>query len=378
MRMEKTVIDNRQRTIVRASIIGILANVFLAGFKAVVGLFSHSIAIVLDAVNNLSDALSSLVTIIGARLSGKEADRKHPFGYGRIEYLSALVISIIVLYAGVTSLVESVKKIVVPQTPEYSTVSLVIVGVAVFVKIALGLFVKTTGQRVNSDSLVNSGKDALLDSVISTSTLVAALVFTFFGVSLEAWLGAIISIIIIKAGGDMLSDTISKILGEPGDVKLVQEIKHTVSSFPEVKGAYDLVLHNYGPDVYNGSIHVEVEDDCEITRLDELNRQIVDKVYEEHSVMLTAVGVYSVNTKDSEVIELRNKIRELVLAHKYAKQVHGFYYSPKEAYVRFDVVVSFDAPSRKDVYNEIVEDLKKTYPQLRFMVSMDMDYGEII
>jgi cation diffusion facilitator family transporter len=378
MRMEKTVIDNRQRTIVRASIIGILANVFLAGFKAVVGLFSHSIAIVLDAVNNLSDALSSLVTIIGARLSGKEADRKHPFGYGRIEYLSALVISIIVLYAGVTSLVESVKKIVVPQTPEYSTVSLVIVGVAVFVKIALGLFVKTTGQRVNSDSLVNSGKDALLDSVISTSTLVAALVFTFFGVSLEAWLGAIISIIIIKAGGDMLSDTISKILGEPGDVKLVQEIKRTVSSFPEVKGAYDLVLHNYGPDVYNGSIHVEVEDDCEITRLDELNRQIVDKVYEEHSVMLTAVGVYSVNTKDSEVIELRNKIRELVLAHKYAKQVHGFYYSPKEAYVRFDVVVSFDAPSRKDVYNEIVEDLKKTYPQLRFMVSMDMDYGEII
>ena len=378
MSEKKAVTDNREQIIVRTSIIGILANVFLAGFKAAVGILSNSIAIVLDAVNNLSDALSSLVTIIGAKLSGKEADKKHPFGYGRIEYLSSLVISVIVLYAGVTSLVESIKKIISPQLPDYSTASLIIVGVAVFVKIALGLFVKTTGQKVNSDSLVNSGKDALLDSVISTSTLVAALVFMFAGISLEAWLGAIISIIIIKAGADMLSDTISKILGEPGDVKLIQDIKRTVSSFPEVSGAYDLVLHNYGPDIYNGSIHVEVADDCLITRLDELNREIVEKVYAEHNVMLTAVGVYSVNTKDKDVVELRNKIRDQVMAHKFVKGVHGFYYSKKDSYARFDVVISFDAKSRKAVFDEVMEELHKNYPDINFVVAMDMDYGEII
>ena len=378
MRMSNAVTDNRQRTIVRTSIIGILANIFLAGFKATIGIFSNSIAIVLDAVNNLSDALSSLVTIIGAKLSGKEADKKHPFGYGRIEYLSALVIAMIVLYAGVTSFVESVKKIVNPELPEYSTVSLVIVGVAVLVKIVLGLFVKATGKKVNSDSLINSGKDALLDSVISFSTLVAALIFMFAGISLEAWLGAIISLIIIKAGCDMLADTISKILGEPGDVKLVQDIKRTVSSFDEVKGAYDLVLHNYGPDVYNGSIHIEVEDNCPVTRLDELNRQIIEKVMQEHDVLLMAVGVYSVNTKDQDVIDLRNKIRDQVLSHQFAKQIHGFYYSKKDNYIRFDVVISFDAESRKAVYQEIVEDLQKTYPDTNFVVAMDMDYGEII
>ena len=141
---------NRDRTIIRTSVIGILANVLLAAFKAVVGLTFNSIAIVMDAVNNLSDAASSVITIVGTKLAGKEADRKHPFGYGRIEYLSAVLISLLVLYAGVTALVESVKKIIRPDTPDYSAVSLVIVAVAVVVKLLLGRYVKGVGKRVNS------------------------------------------------------------------------------------------------------------------------------------------------------------------------------------------------------------------------------------
>ncbi|MBO7540584.1 MAG: cation diffusion facilitator family transporter, partial [Bacteroidales bacterium] len=167
---------NREQVIVRTSVVGILANVALAAFKAFVGFLSNSIAVVLDAVNNLTDALSSVITIVGTKLAGKPADRKHPFGYGRVEYLSTLVIAIIILYAGITAMVESVKKIITPDTPDYSTVSLVIIAVAVVVKVVLGLYVKSTGQRVNSDSLVASGKDALMDSIISLSTLVAAVV----------------------------------------------------------------------------------------------------------------------------------------------------------------------------------------------------------
>ena len=178
--------SDRDKKIIRTSVIGILANVFLAAFKAVVGLTSNSIAIVMDAVNNLSDAASSVITIVGTKLAGREADRKHPFGYGRIEYLSAMVISLLVLYAGVTALTESIKKIIHPDVPDYSAVALIIVAVGVVTKILLGRYVKRVGESVHSDSLVNSGEDATLDSIISASTLVAAAIYLIFHVSLEA------------------------------------------------------------------------------------------------------------------------------------------------------------------------------------------------
>ena len=376
-KMKNSETENRSKIIVRTSVIGIMANIFLAAFKAGIGLISHSIAITLDAVNNLSDALSSVITIVGTKLAGRESDKKHPFGYGRIEYLSSLIIAVIVLYAGITSFVESFKKIITPTAPEYSAASLVIVGVAVLVKIGLGMYVKKTGETVNSDSLVNSGKDALLDSVISSATLVAALVYVFSGLSLEALLGAVISLVIMKAGFEMLSETVSKLLGEPGDVELVREIKKTVCAFPEVKGAYDLILHNYGPDNYNGSIHVELEDSCSINRLDELNREIMMAVLQKHHVLLTAVGVYAIDTKDPEIAEIRGEISKRVLAHKHVKQIHGFFCNRTEKTVRFDVVISFDADSRQAVLEEIRSDLAQAYPDHSFSIAMDMDYGEI-
>ena len=369
--------DQRKKTIIRTSIIGIMANILLAAFKAGVGFLSNSIAIVLDAVNNLSDALSSVITIVGAKVAGREADKKHPFGHGRVEYISALAIGGLVLYAGITSLVESIKKIINPVTPDYSTISLIIVAVAVLVKIGLGLFVKANGEKVNSDSLVNSGKDALLDAVISAATLAAALIFTFAGISLEAYLGALISVAIIKAGIEMLSETVSKLLGEPGDIELLQAIKATVRSFPQVRGAYDLILHNYGPDTYNGSVHIEVEDNLTVTELDELNRAIAVEVYQKHNVILTAIGVYSIDTKDPDVKKLREEISARVLSHEHAKQVHGFYYNKNENSIRFDVVIGFDAESRRAVCDEIQKDLERAYPGVKFNLAMDIDYGEI-
>ena len=367
---------SREKTIVRTSIIGIIANVFLAAFKAVIGLMSNSIAIVLDAVNNISDAGSSLITIVGTKLAGKEPDKKHPFGYGRIEYLSAMIISIIVLYAGITSLVESVKQIIHPETPDYSTVSLIIVAVAVIVKILLGRYVESVGVKVNSDSLINSGKDATLDSVISASTLAAAAIFMIFHVSLEAWLGAVISLVIIKSGIEMLRDTISQILGEKNDPELAGNIKKTVLSFPDVQGAYDLVLNNYGPDTWNGSIHIEVPDTYSADQLDQLIRNIQMAVYKQHQVILTAIGVYSVNTKDEEVIETKKKVCEIVFSHPHVKQLHGFYLNKEEKTLRFDIVVSFDAEDRKKVYTDTIRDVQEAFPDYTLQVSMDTDFSE--
>lgn len=366
----------REKQIVRTSIIGIGTNVALAGFKAAVGLLTNSIAIVLDAVNNISDAGSSLITIIGTKLAGKQPDKKHPFGHGRVEYLSALLISVIVLYAGITSLIESIKEILHPSSPEYTTVSLVIVGVAVLVKIILGRYVKGVGEKVNSDSLVNSGTDAMLDSVISASTLVAAIVYLTTRISLEAWLGAIISIVIIKSGIDMLRETISQLLGESVDAEFARAIKKTVLSFPGVSGAYDLVLNNYGPDAYNGSIHIEVPDTYTASELDELIRSITMKVYEEHQVILTAVGVYSVNTGENEAARMRDRIYEEVRAHQYVNQVHGFYVNEEKKTIRFDVVVSFDAPDRRKVWAEVCEKVQQMYPDYTLMIAMDSDFSE--
>ena len=367
---------SREKTIIRTSFVGIIANVFLAGFKAVIGLVTNSIAIVLDAVNNISDAGSSLITIVGTKLAGKEPDKKHPFGYGRIEYLSAMIISVIVLYAGITSFVESVKQIIHPETPSYNTISLVIVGVAVVVKILLGRYVKSVGVKVNSDSLINSGEDATLDSVISASTLVAAVIFLLFNISLEAWLGAIISVVIIKSGIEMLRDTISQILGERNDTELAHEIRKTVVSFPDVQGAYDLVLNNYGPDKWNGSIHIEVPDTYSADQLDRLIREITMKVFYDHNVVLTAIGVYSINTKDEETIAAQKKVREIVFSHEYVKQIHGFYLTKDKNAMRFDVVISFDAPDRKAVYEEVVADVQKAFPDYELQVIMDTDFSE--
>ena len=373
---EDTVNDSREKTIIRTSIIGIAANVLLAGFKAVIGLMSHSIAIVMDAVNNISDAGSSLITIIGTKLAGREPDKKHPFGYGRIEYLSAMIISVIVLYAGVTSFTESVKKIISPDTPDYSPVSLIIVATGVAVKIILGRYVKSTGERVNSSSLINSGEDAVLDSVISASTLVAAILFLITGLSVEAWLGAIISLVIIKSGFDMLKDTVSQILGERNDPGIAKSIKETVIGFPDVQGAYDLVLNNYGPDSWNGSIHIEVPDTYSADMLDQLIRSIQEAVYQKHRVILTAIGVYSVNTKDDDIIAVKKQVHDIVFSHEHILQMHGFYMDKDRKTLRFDIVISFDAKDRRKVFDDVVADVRKEFPDYRLSISMDTDFAE--
>lgn len=369
--------NSRNKKIIQTSIIGIVTNVILASFKAIIGLLTHSIAITMDAVNNISDSASSIITIVGTKLASKDPDREHPFGHGRIEYLSAMIISIIVLYAGLTSFTESVKKIVNPVKPDYTVYSLIIVGVGVFVKIILGKYVKSVGVKVNSDSLVNSGEDALLDSIISSATLAAALIYIFENISLESWLAAIISLIIIKSGVDMLKDTISKILGERADRDLSISIKETVKSFPDVSGAYDLVLNNYGPNSYNGSIHIEIPDTYTAFQIDELVREITVLVYKKHNVLLTAIGIYSVNTKDEYIIKAREHIYSLAMSIPYVLQAHGFYLSTEKKTIRFDVVVSFDSPDRRDTYNKVYNSIKKEYPDYLLEIALDIDFSDI-
>lgn len=369
--------NDRERTIIRTSVIGIAANVLLAAFKAVAGFAANSIAVMLDAVNNMSDAMSSIITIIGTRYAMKPADREHPLGHGRAEYLSAMIIAVLVLYAGLTSLVESVQRLISPETPDYSALTITVVSVAVAVKLILGTFVKRTGVRVNSDSLVASGTDAFFDAVISAATLAAAVLYLVCGVSVEAWLGALISAYIIKTGFDMLRETLSRILGERVDSSLTTSIKSTIKETgSEIIGVYDLILHNYGPDQLLGSVHVELPDNMTIDRLDDLTRNIAKRVYVKHGVILEAVGVYSYNTSDDEAIQLRTKVTEKVMGHDYVLQMHGFYADTIDHHMSFDIVVDFAAPDRKKIHEDIVKDIMDSFPGFEVNVTLDADISD--
>lgn len=365
----------RGKIIIRTSIIGIITNVLLAGFKLFVGIISGSIAIVLDAVNNLSDALSSVITIAGTVLAGKAPDKKHPMGYGRIEYLSAMIISIIVLYAGVTSLVESIKAIIKHEPAEYSTVSIVILIVAIITKIILGQFFINTGKKVGSDSLVASGTDAKFDAIISVGTVVAAFIFMLTGLSLEAYLAAIISVVLLKAGFEMIRDTISQILGQRMDASVSKAVKKTITSVEGVQGAYDLIFSDYGPDRVMASVHIEVLDTYTADMIDAITRQITDKVYLEHNIALSSVGVYSVNTKDEKIAAVRKDVIKVVAAHDEIMQMHGFFVDFEKKNIRFDMVLDF-VPNRFEVFKEAIDEVQNMYPDYQIIANMDTSYSD--
>ena len=366
----------REKEIIKVSIIGIIANLFLAAFKAAIGALTNSIAITLDAVNNLSDVLSSIITIIGTRIASRKPDKKHPLGHGRVEYLSAGLIAIIVLYAGITSLVESVKKIINPSEPEYTNIALIIVAVAVVVKLLLGSYVKSKGKKLNSDSLVASGEDARLDAIISASTVVAALIYIFWGVSLESYLAALISLVIIKAGYEMISETLSEIIGERIDKDVIDELKQTIMEFDDVYGVYDVVLHNYGPDTLIGSLHIEVLDTYTAGQLDELQRHLMKAAYDKNNIILAGISVYARNSKDDRAKQDFEKVRHLVMSHKYVLQMHGFYINYEEKIMNFDIILDFDSPDRNEEYMHILSDVQEAFPDFAIGITLDLDVSD--
>lgn len=367
---------SREQTIVKTSVIGIITNIFLVIFKAAVGLLSHSIAVVLDAVNNLSDALSSVVTIIGAKLGAKDPDKKHPLGYGRVEYLSSMIVAAIVLYAGITSLVESVKKIITPEEADYSIVSIIIIAVAVVVKLILGTYVKRQGQKVSSGALVASGSDALFDAILSASVLASAIIYLIWHISLEAYVGVVISAFIIKAGIEMMIETLNDIIGKREDKETSAKIKALLNEEPEVYGAFDLILFNYGPNKNYASVHLELPDTMTIDEADVLTRKVQLKVFRETGVILTGIGVYSFNTQNNEAAAIRNKIQEVVLSHEWALQLHGFYADTDKKTIRFDVVVSFDV-NRNEAIKTLYREVSALYPDYTLQIVLDVDITDI-
>ena len=366
---------NRSSQIIRTSWIGIITNVLLASFKAVVGILASSVAIVMDAVNNLSDALSSVITIVGTKLSQRPADHKHPFGFGRIEYFSAIIIAVIVLSAGITSLIESVKKIFDPTEPSYTTTTLIVIVVAIVVKLVLGQYVKKMGEQLKSDALIASGSDALFDAIITLATLVSAGVMLLWGVSLDGILGALISVVIIKAGIEMLTSPVNELLGTSISAELTKQIVKEVSDFEGVHGVFDLILHNYGPDVKIGSLHINVYDTMSAYDIHGLTRKISTYMYKEHGIIMT-VGVYAVATGENRRAELQSKVMQSLAAHKEIVQVHGFYYSENDNMLSVDVIPDISVHDDNAFASQLTNEIQPLVPGTNVVIVVDHNYSE--
>ena len=366
----------REKAIIRTSIISILSNIILAGFKAFVGFLANSIAIILDAVNNLSDALSSIITIVGTKLAGKSPDKKHPYGYGRIEYITSTVVSVIVLYAGITSFIESIKKIIHPEKADYSFITIIILIAGIIVKLLLGIYVKKKGKKVNSDSLIASGSDALNDAILSSSVLISAVAYILFKISIEAYVGILLSIVIIKSGIELIKDSINNILGVRVESDLSRKIKREINKEKDVVGAFDLILNDYGPDRYSGSIHIEVKDILSVGDVDKLSRRITKNILEKYGVMLHTIGIYSINTKDENVIKIHKNIQKIVFSHKGILQMHGFYLDEENKSINFDIIIDFKEKNREKIYNKIYDEIKEKYQNYKINITLDLDISD--
>lgn len=366
---------DRTKEIIRTSVIGIVANVFLASFKALVGLLAHSVAIVLDAVNNLTDVLSSVITIIGTKISVKPADREHPFGHGRVEYFTAIVIAAIVLTTGVTSLVESIKKVIHPTDPEYTTVTLIVIIAAIITKLVLGWYVRRQGKKLESDALIASGADALFDAVITLATLISAGIMLIWNVSLDGYLGVLISLAILKAGVEMLSSPINQLLGAQAPPDLIHQIKTEVMETEGVLGVFDIILHGYGPNLSIGSLHVSVPDTTSAHQIHKITRGISEMMYTRHHIIMT-VGIYSVATGDNERTALQKQVVQTLMKQEHVEQVHGFFAYEGENRISVDVVPDMSMTNDKLFIETLQAALKEVLPDQQVSIIIDHNYAD--
>ena len=365
--------DSREGTVVTVSGLNILVNLIFAAIKVVIGLAVSSIAIVSEGVNNATDSATSLITIVGTKLSAKHPTEKHPFGFGRIEYLTSLLISVLILFTGAELMESSVKRIFAPQEMSISYVTMAIIAVSALVKLALGLYTIKEGRRVDSSSLVALGTECRSDSVVSVITLVTALVFLVFHVSLDAYAGIIMSLIVLKAGFEVLKETLSDILGQAGEKELAQELYRIIRAEPLVLNAADMMLHNYGPDAYSGSVNVEIDHSKTVgevyAALHELQLRIM---HEKHITMV--FGIYAVDRDHAQIRQLREQVAAFVRKQKHVTSYHALYIHPNGKDLYVDLVVDYDLADWEALRKEFTAYMAELYPDKHLELVIETNY----
>lgn len=368
--------EQRSAEIMRTSAVSIASNIVLAAFKGIVGIVTHSIAITLDAIESLTDAVTSVVTIAGTKLAQRPASRAHPFGFGRMEYITAIVIAALIIATGTTLLIESVQTILNPREADYGALSLTIVAFTCAGKVFLGLYLMRRGRHLEAETLSAAGRDTIMDAFVSAATIVAALVYLFAKVSIEAWLAAVISLLIIKDGVELLIDMVSKMLGERVDSKVPSAIEKAASSVDGVKLASGVVVQDYGPNRLNASLYLTVDGHTSVADFDGIARIVQQRVAEECGVQLTCIGAYPTNTTEPDARAARSAIGAIVWAHDHVVELRGLYVDQQRQLARFDAVADYGERDLEKLRATLVESCEAALPGWSFEVRVLPDIGD--
>lgn len=355
------------------AIVGIIANLLLAAFKLFAGILSRAISITADAMNNLSDAGSQVVSFISFKISGKPADRDHPFGHARIEYVASMIVSFLVLLVGFELLIDSVKKIFEPTETEYSLIVMIILAASVIVKLWLFVFGRSAAKKLNSDVIKAAATDSMSDAIATLAVLVSAVICNFTGFNTDAYMGAIVAIIVLIAGVKILNETKNSILGSAPEPELIDEIVRITREYPEALGIHDMVVHNYGPGNTIASFHVEVDGAENVFHTHDVIDTIEKRLFVELSVRAT-VHMDPIVTDDERVNELRGIVLELVKGVDERLDIHDFRFVEgiTHSNLIFDVNVPFEMKmSDEDVKREISNRVSVFNPNYFVVMTVD-------
>ena len=365
--------DSRRREIIQVSVVGILVNLFLGGLKAALGLASGSLALISDALNNITDSSSSLITIIGTKLAGKEPDRQHPFGHGRTEYLTGFLIGGIVFFTGAQALIGVVRSFWEGSRREsYTPVTMVIIAATIISKIVLGVYTQNAGKKYQSSALEASGADAKNDALVTLLTLLSVGIFYFTGFSVDKIAGTILTLFIMKTGAEVLRETVKKILGERVDGGLVRDIKALVRQGEGVVNCFDLVLNDYGPDYYTGSMNVEIEDNRSIGEMYLILHELQTQIYEKFRVYLV-FGFYAVNVADPRYQKIVAVLKEYKEQESHLINYHGIVIDEKNTTIYCDLTRDFDITGEA-LTEEAEKRLSQVFPDYTIHINIDTEF----
>ena len=362
---------------VLASVVGIFCNVFLFIVKIVVGLALHSVSVMADAFNNLSDAGSSIISFVGVKMAEKPADKDHPFGHGRIEYISALIVSFLVLEVGFTFLKDSFRKIWTPEELNFQMISVVILLLSVAVKLWLGLFNRKLGKKINSKVMMAVFTDSMGDVVTTGATIVSILFFGLTGINIDGFVGVGVALVVMWAGVGIARDTLEPLIGAAIDPDVYEQIKRFVESYDGIQGTHDLIVHNYGPGRSMASIHAEVPNDMDV----EQSHEIIDRIERDAAKQMgifLVIHMDPVEMKDERVLCVRKQVEQLLRELDPSCSIHDFrvVHGELQSNLVFDMVVpiEYDKKTRNELPLRLAERIRDVEPGYECVITVDYDY----
>lgn len=362
---------------VLASMVGIFCNVFLFAVKFVIGLIVHSVSVTADAFNNLSDAGSSIISFVGVKIASKPADKEHPFGHGRMEYIAALIVSFLVMEVGFTFLKDSFGKIKSPEILNFQLMSVVILVLSIGVKLWLGLFNRKLGEKIDSKVMMAAFTDSMGDVLTTTVTIVSLLVFQITGVNIDGFVGIGVALVVMWAGFGIAKDTLEPLLGEAVDPEEYQKIKKFVEGYDGVVGSHDLIVHNYGPNRSMASIHAEVPNNVNI----ETSHEVIDRIERdavENLGIFLVVHMDPIEIEDEHVLLIRNRANQAIAEIDDSCTIHDFRVvdGQKQINLIFDLVVprEYDKEKQNEIERNLCEKMKEQDERFEFVITVEHSF----